>query len=241
MHISAHIGFCECTKNWVTHLDKCGAEHLMAEHWLPLSQLQFVSAQWICIRVSLTPKSAGTAAQAEKYFSLWERGQLWQHRLGWGYKIHPGWWLRNGLIWCATARALLIPLQTQICLSQLPLSSEAGPPWGCIQRQGLALTSSSGEFFCLPLHPHVHYIPSAAVLSEWLWSAGPPQTAPRYQCGWTHQSTPMHQSWARKGKWGESGASHRSKLAVKTSARSRNYKSTYWGGCTEPRNEHKCP
>lgn len=70
MHFSAHIGFCERTKAWITHLDKCGAKQLMAEHWLHLSQLQFVSAQWICIGASLTPKSAGTAAQAEKYFSL---------------------------------------------------------------------------------------------------------------------------------------------------------------------------
>lgn len=70
MHFSAHIGFCEFTKAWITHLDKCGAEQLMAEHWLPLSQLQFVSAQWICIRVSPTTTSAGTAAQTEMYFSL---------------------------------------------------------------------------------------------------------------------------------------------------------------------------
>lgn len=65
MHFSARIEFCESTKAWITHLDKRGAEQLMAEHWLPLSQLQLVSAQWICIRVSFTPKSAGSAAQAE--------------------------------------------------------------------------------------------------------------------------------------------------------------------------------
>jgi len=70
MHFSAHIGFRKSTKAWITHLDKRGAEQLMTEHWLPLSQLLFVSAQWICIGVSPTPKSAGTAAQAETYFSL---------------------------------------------------------------------------------------------------------------------------------------------------------------------------
>lgn len=106
---------------------------------------------------------------------------------------------------CATAGVLLIPL------------------WAAPE---LALCDSACKDSCLPLHPHLL---SAAVLSEWLWSAGPPQTAPRYQCGWTHQSKPTHQSWARREIRGEKGTSNRSKYTAAGLARLRNYKLRYWG------------
>lgn len=144
MYSAAYIGFCESTKAWLTHLDKHGAEQLMAEHWLPLPQLSGSVSD--CL-----PHQSLLVLQLKlRHTSVCDCGQLWQRRLRWGCKTHPRCWLCNGLIWCATDRASVMLLHAQVRLSKLSPSSKAGPPWRDTQTQGLAWMSSSGDFFvCL--------------------------------------------------------------------------------------------
>lgn len=231
MHFSAHIGFCESTKAWITYLDKRGAEQLMAEHWWLLSQL-LSALDWSISHTKVCWHCSSS-------WAILQPARVWATVAGWGYKTHIGCWLCNGLIRCATARALLMPLQTQVCLS-------------CAWAVKLVLHEDACKDNNLPRPAQVEIFLSAftstcslrtlCCCAFWMvvicW-ATTDSTSISMRLNSSKQAHAPELS--KEVKMRGSGASHRSKLAVRSSARSRNYKSTYWGGSTETRSEAKRP
>lgn len=129
VYFAAHIGFCESSKAWLTHLDKHGAEQLMAEHWLPLSQLQLVSAWWISVRVSPTPKSVGTAAQAETLESVGNCGSIDQGEVT--KPTQDADYVTAYMMYHSSGVTQASPSSNR---SELPSSSKGSPLWRCMQK-----------------------------------------------------------------------------------------------------------